>query len=108
MAATADHPSVTAVPEAETISIEPLPAETVRLSYVGHSTYYLETTGGLSVATDYTGPLGPAGPVPTVVTMNHAHDSHWTPWPDERIAHVLQGWDYTANRRNIISTLAIC
>ena len=39
---------------------DPLPAETVRLSYVGHSTYFIETPGGLSVATDYTGILGMA------------------------------------------------
>ncbi|WP_347311042.1 MBL fold metallo-hydrolase [Defluviimonas sp. SAOS-178_SWC] len=73
----------------------PLPEETVRLSYVGHSTYFIETSGGLSVATDYTGILGAADVVPDVVTMNHAHSSHWTSAPDERIAHVLQGWDYT-------------
>ncbi len=74
---------------------DPLPAETVRLSYVGHSTYFIETAGGLSVATDYTGILGVADLVPDVVTMNHAHSSHWTSEPDDRIPHVLQGWDYT-------------
>lgn len=74
---------------------DPLPAETVRLSYIGHSTYYLETHGGLAVATDYTGMLGPADVVPDVVTMNYAHSSHWTSEPDERIPNVLQGWDYT-------------
>ena len=74
---------------------DPLPAETVRLSYVGHSTFLIETPGGLSVATDYTGRLGSADVVPDVVTMNHAHSSHWTSEPDARIPHVLQGWDYT-------------
>lgn len=74
---------------------DPLPAETVRLSYVGHSTYFIETPGGLAVATDYTGILGMADVVPDVVTMNHAHSSHWTSEPDARIPHVLQGWDYT-------------
>lgn len=74
---------------------DPLPAETVRLSYVGHSTFLIETPGGLSVATDYTGRLGPADVVPDVVTMNHAHSSHWTSDPDPRIPHVLPGWDWT-------------
>lgn len=69
-----------------------LAADTVRLSYIGHSTFALETAGGLLAATDYTGPLGPADPVPDVATMNHAHASHWTPDPDPRIAHVLRGW----------------
>ncbi|MDW4548301.1 MBL fold metallo-hydrolase [Defluviimonas sp. D31] len=77
---------------------DPLPADVVRLSYVGHSTYVLETHGGLSVATDYTGMLGPADVVPDVVTMNRAHSSHWTSEPDERIPHVLQGWDWTGER----------
>lgn len=74
---------------------DPLPAETVRLSYAGHSTVLIETPGGLSVATDYAGRLGPAEVVPDVATMNHAHSSHWTSEPDPRIPHVLQGWDYT-------------
>ena len=64
-------------------------------SYIGHSTYFIETHGGLSVATDYTGMLGPADVVPDVVTMNHAHSSHWTSAPDPRIPNVLQGWDWT-------------
>ncbi|MEI4471537.1 MBL fold metallo-hydrolase [Frigidibacter sp. MR17.24] len=66
--------------------------DTVRLSYVRHATYAIETAGGLLAATDYTGTLGPADPVPDVVTMNNAHSSHWTARPDPRIAHVLQGW----------------
>lgn len=74
---------------------DPLPAETVRLSCVGHSTFLIETPGGLSVATDCTGRLGPADVVPDVVTMNHAHSSHWTSDPDSRIRHVLPGWDWT-------------
>ena len=74
---------------------DPLPVETVRFSYIGHSTYFIETHGGLSVATDYTGMLGPADVVPDVVTMNHAHSSHWTSAPDPRIPNVLQGWDWT-------------
>jgi L-ascorbate metabolism protein UlaG (beta-lactamase superfamily) len=73
----------------------PLAQDTVRLSYVGHSTYFIETAGGLSVATDYTGRLGSSDIVPTVVTMNHAHESHWTAFPDDRIDHVLKGWDDT-------------
>lgn len=71
---------------------DPLPEGRVRLSYVNHATFALETAGGLLAATDYTGALGPAAPVPDVVTMNHAHSSHWTPSPDPRIPHVLEGW----------------
>lgn len=71
---------------------QPLDRFSVRLSYIAHSTFLLETEGGLTAATDYTGFLGFTDHVPTVVTMNHAHDSHWTATPDPRIPHVLKGW----------------
>jgi hypothetical protein len=64
----------------------------VRLSYLHHATFLLQTAGGLSVATDYTGLLGAVDFVPTVVTMNNAHGTHWTANPDPRIPHVLRGW----------------
>ena len=71
---------------------EPVLQDAVRLSYVDHSTFLIESTGGLTIATDFTGYLGAFSAVPDVVTMNHAHTSHWTGFPDPRIAHVLRGW----------------
>lgn len=72
---------------------EPLPdAFSVRLSYVDHSMYLIQTEGGLSAVTDYAGFIGAAPLVPTVVTMNNAHDSHWTPFVKEGVQHVLEGW----------------
>ncbi|MEI4487664.1 MBL fold metallo-hydrolase [Frigidibacter sp. MR17.14] len=68
-----------------------LAEDTVRLSYVHHATYAIETAG-LLAATDYTGTLGPADPVPDVVTMNNSHSTHWTARPDPRIPNVLEGW----------------
>lgn len=65
---------------------------TARLTYINHATFLLQTHGGLSLATDYTGYLGAYGQTPDVVTMNHAHGSHWTRFPDPDISHVLQGW----------------
>jgi len=70
----------------------PLERNTVRLNYVAHSMYLLETEGGLRAATDFTGFLGVTDMIPDVVTMNHAHDSHWTAMPDPAIPHVLKGW----------------
>jgi len=64
----------------------------MRVSYVGHSTFLIQTEGGVSVATDFTGTLGPAGLVPDVVTMNHAHSSHWTPFVPPEVKHILPGW----------------
>jgi L-ascorbate metabolism protein UlaG (beta-lactamase superfamily) len=64
----------------------------VRLTYVGHSTFLIESAEGIRIATDFTGFAG-AGVVPDVVTMNHAHTSHYTDMPDPRIRHVLRGWN---------------
>lgn len=71
----------------------PLPAETIRLTYVDHATFVLETHGGLTAATDFTGFLGLTDHLPDVVTMNHAHGTHFTNFPDPAIPHVLRGWN---------------
>lgn len=68
-----------------------LTAEQVRISYVDHSTFLIETPGGHGIATDFTGFIG-VDVIPDVVTMNNAHSSHWTPSPDPRIANVMPGW----------------
>jgi L-ascorbate metabolism protein UlaG (beta-lactamase superfamily) len=62
----------------------------VRLTFLGHSSFLIETPEGARAITDYTG-LGGAG-LPDVVTMNNAHSSHYTDFPDPKIAHVLRGW----------------
>ncbi|WP_424930938.1 MBL fold metallo-hydrolase [Amaricoccus macauensis] len=72
--------------------LEAVPADSVRLSYVDHAMFLLQTHGGLSAVTDYNGFLGPTEFIPDVVTMNHAHGTHWTAAPDPRIPHVLEGW----------------
>ncbi|MFV0358650.1 MBL fold metallo-hydrolase [Tropicimonas sp.] len=71
---------------------DPVPSDTVRLSYIDHSMYLIQTPGGLDVVTDYNGHPGGGVLVPDVVTMNHAHSSHWTANPDPAILHVLEGW----------------
>ncbi len=71
---------------------DPVPAQNVRLHYIAHSSFLLQTAGGLSVVTDYTGFIGTAGLIPDVVTMNRAHETHWTEFPDPAIPHVLPGW----------------
>ena len=70
---------------------DPVDEYSVRLNYVDHAMFLIETEGGLRVATDYTGFLGGVAP-PDAVTMNRAHISHWTPSPDPGITHVLPGW----------------
>jgi L-ascorbate metabolism protein UlaG (beta-lactamase superfamily) len=67
-------------------------AEEVVITYAGHSTYYIDTPGGVRIATDYNG-VYKVGRLPDVVTMNRAHSTHYTLFPDPRIRHVLHGWN---------------
>ena len=71
---------------------DPVPAHTVRLQYIAHASFLLQTSGGLNIVTDFTGFVGSADMIPDVVTMNHAHETHWTAFPDPAIPVVLPGW----------------
>src|SRR6516225_12372197 len=66
-------------------------ADEVEITYAGHSTYYIDTPGGVRIATDFSGAYT-AGRLPDVITMNRAHSTHYTLFPDPRIPHVLHGW----------------
>ncbi|MGB8402134.1 MBL fold metallo-hydrolase [Bradyrhizobium sp.] len=66
-------------------------AEEVAITYAGHSTYTIDTPGGLRIATDYNGAYR-TGRLPDIVTMNRAHSTHYSLFPDPKIAHVLHGW----------------
>lgn len=71
---------------------EPVPTFNVRIHYVSHATFLIQTPGGMNIATDFTGFLGNTTLIPDVVTMNHAHETHWTANPDPAIPNVLPGW----------------
>jgi L-ascorbate metabolism protein UlaG (beta-lactamase superfamily) len=70
----------------------PLAENAVRVRYLDHASFLIETAGGLAAVTDYTGYTGVRPLVPDVVTMNNAHGTHWTARPDPAIPHVLPGW----------------
>ena len=70
----------------------PLKPNEVRITFVGHSTFRVESPGGQIIATDYAGFAG-EGRIPDIVTMNHAHETHYTNNPDPAIKHVLRGWN---------------
>ena len=63
----------------------------VRITYNGHSTFTIESSQQVRIATDYNDYVHVPG-VPDIVTMNHAHDTHYTDRPDPRIKYVLHGW----------------
>jgi L-ascorbate metabolism protein UlaG (beta-lactamase superfamily) len=64
----------------------------VNLSYVGHSTFLIESSKGIRIATDYNDYVRPAA-IPDIATMNRAHSTHFTLTPDPAIRHVLKGWN---------------
>lgn len=71
---------------------EGLEADHVLIRYLHHASFAIVTPEGIVAVTDYTGLIGTAGLVPDVVTMNNSHSTHWTPDPDPRVPHVLDGW----------------
>ena len=73
-------------------SLRAVPEETVDLHYIAHASFLISSAGGLNIVTDFTGFIGNTKVIPDVVTMNHAHDTHWTAFPDPAIPHVLPGW----------------
>jgi L-ascorbate metabolism protein UlaG (beta-lactamase superfamily) len=83
-----------APPRATPVSLRRLSAKAddVTITYAGHSTYYIDTPGGVRIATDFSG-VYTSGRLPDVVTMNRAHSTHYTLFPDPRIPHVLHGWN---------------
>ncbi|MEQ9693756.1 MBL fold metallo-hydrolase [Shimia sp. SDUM112013] len=72
---------------------DPIEKHHVRIHYIAHASFLIQSHDGLSAVTDFTGFVGNVDFVPDVVTMNHAHATHWTEFPDPAIPHVLRGWD---------------
>ena len=69
-----------------------LPAGTVRLTFLGHSSFWIESAAGAAAITDFNGMILPPQ-IPDIVTMNNAHSTHYTDYVDPAIEHVLRGWD---------------
>jgi L-ascorbate metabolism protein UlaG (beta-lactamase superfamily) len=68
-----------------------LAADQVRITYVGHSTFLIESPRLVRIATDYNDYVRP--PVtPDIATMNKAHSTHYSLDPDAGIKLVLRGW----------------
>ena len=64
----------------------------VRLTFVGHATWLIESPGGVTAATDLNDYVRPPV-VPDIATMNRAHSTHYTNFPDPNIKHLLRGWN---------------
>ena len=63
----------------------------VRITFIGHATFLIESPKLVRIATDYNDYVRP--PIlPDIITMNHAHSTHFTSHPDPAIKFVLRGW----------------
>ncbi len=69
-----------------------LAAGTVQLTFLGHSSFWIESAGGATAVTDFNGMILPPQ-TPDIVTMNNAHSTHYTDYVDPAVKHVLRGWD---------------
>ena len=73
------------------LKLAALGADQVRLTFVGHSSFLIESPQGVRIVTDYNDYRKPMV-IPDIITMNHAHDTHFTDHPDPAIKYVLRGW----------------
>ena len=73
-----------------------LAAEEVRLTFVGHATFLIESPKGVKIVTDYNDYVRPSI-VPDIITMNRAHSTHFSNFPDPDIKYVLRGWGENGN-----------
>jgi L-ascorbate metabolism protein UlaG (beta-lactamase superfamily) len=69
-----------------------LEAYEARITFVGHSTFQIDSPAGVRIATDYNDYIRPVE-LPHIATMNRAHSTHYTDNPSPMIAHVLRGWN---------------
>jgi L-ascorbate metabolism protein UlaG (beta-lactamase superfamily) len=63
----------------------------VRINYIGHSTFLIESPKLVRIATDYNDYVKPPM-LPDIATMNRAHSTHFTDRPEPGIKFVLRGW----------------
>ena len=82
------------LPAALRVALDP---EQVRITYIGHSSFLIESPQLVRIATDYNDYVRPPV-VPDIVTMNHAHTTHFTDHPDPAIKYVLRGWGSTPDQ----------
>ncbi len=64
----------------------------LRISFVGHSSFLIETPQNVKAVTDYNDYIR-ASVVPDIATMNKAHSTHFSRNPEAGITHLLPGWN---------------
>jgi L-ascorbate metabolism protein UlaG (beta-lactamase superfamily) len=89
--------NVAGMPGVQVASLDGLPlaagnsASRALITFLGHSSYQIDTPQGVRAITDYNGVNG-FGRKPDIVTMNNAHSTHFTDDPEDGITYALRGW----------------
>lgn len=79
--------------QANTQAPAAVPRNHMRITFIGHSTFEIETPEGARAQTDFNDYVQGGARIPHIVTMNNSHDSHFSYAPIKGIEHVLRGWD---------------
>jgi L-ascorbate metabolism protein UlaG (beta-lactamase superfamily) len=69
-----------------------LKASDVRITFIGHATFLIESPKGVKIETDYNDYVR-SHEVPDIATMNRAHDTHFSFHPNPGIRYLLRGWN---------------
>jgi len=83
--------SVRPTPFPASLRLAELARNEVRLTFIGHATFLIESPAGVKIATDYNDYVRPSI-IPDIATMNRAHSTHHSNHPDPDIKYVLRGW----------------
>ncbi|MFM9975331.1 MAG: MBL fold metallo-hydrolase [Beijerinckiaceae bacterium] len=64
----------------------------LRLSFIGHASFLIETPRNVKAVTDYNDYVR-GNVIPDIATMNKAHSTHFSRLPQQGITHLLPGWN---------------
>ncbi len=73
-------------------AVASVPRGQVRLTFVGHASFEIETPLGVRAVTDYNGYVLPPL-LPHIVTMNNSHSTHFTADIPPETRYALRGWN---------------
>ncbi len=74
------------------IPVSVVEGATLQITYLGHSSFLIESAAGVTAVTDYNGTVR-AAVTPDIVTMNNAHPTHFTDLVEPGVEFILRGWD---------------
>ncbi len=70
------------------IPVSVVEGATLQITYLGHSSFLIESAAGVTAVTDYNGTVR-AAVTPDIVTMNNAHPTHFTDLVEPGVEFIL-------------------